>query len=149
MLDSKFSPLFMFDFREGGGWLIVENRRTSFMDVPLKCSFSEKATKIWKILPLVLTLLSKNIYFVKTGGRLFQILWPSHNVLTLFPTQFTSLTLPTTWNLFLAWPFMTFSVTFFSFQALNATYMHSVLECFISFYLQYISIGVIYNEILH
>ena len=49
----------------------------------LKFRFSEKATKIWKNLPLVLTLLSKNSCFVKTGGRFFQILWPSHNILTL------------------------------------------------------------------
>ena len=49
----------------------------------LKFSFSEKATKIWKNLPLVLTLLSKNNCFVKTGGRFFQILWPSHNIWTL------------------------------------------------------------------
>ena len=27
-------------------------------------------------------LLSENSYFVKTGGRFFHILWPSHNVLT-------------------------------------------------------------------
>ena len=39
--------------------------------------------KVEKNLPLVLTLLSKNSCFVKTGGRFFQILWPSHNVLTL------------------------------------------------------------------
>ena len=50
---------------------------------PVKFSFSEKATKNWKNLPFVLTLLSKNSCFVKTGGRFFQILWPSHNVLTL------------------------------------------------------------------
>ena len=49
----------------------------------LKSSFSEKATKVWKNLPLVLTLLSKNNCFVKTGRRFFQILWPSHNVWTL------------------------------------------------------------------
>ena len=49
----------------------------------LKSSFSEKVTKIWKNLPLVLMLLSKNNCFVKTGGRCFQILWPSHNVGTL------------------------------------------------------------------
>ena len=49
----------------------------------IKSSFSEKATKIWKNLPLVLTLMSKNNFFVKTGGRFFQILWPSHNVWTL------------------------------------------------------------------
>ena len=48
----------------------------------LKSSFSEKATKIRKNLPLVLTLLSKNSCFVKSGGRFFQILWPSHNVST-------------------------------------------------------------------
>ena len=40
----------------------------------VKFSFSEKAKKIWKNLPLVLTLLSKNSCFVKTGGRFFQIL---------------------------------------------------------------------------
>ena len=45
----------------------------------LKSSLSEKATKVLKKFTLVLTLLS----FVKTGGRFFQILWPSHNVLTL------------------------------------------------------------------
>ena len=45
-----------------------------------KSSFSEKVTKIWKNLPLILTLLSKNNCFVKPGGRFFQILWPSHNV---------------------------------------------------------------------
>ena len=49
----------------------------------VKFSFSEKATKNWKNLPFVLTLLSKNSCFVKTGGIFFQILWPSHNVLTL------------------------------------------------------------------
>ena len=38
-----------------------------------KSSFSEKATKIWKILPLALMLLSKNSCFVKMGGRFFQI----------------------------------------------------------------------------
>ena len=37
----------------------------------LKFSFSEKATKIWKNIPLVLTLLSKNRCFVKTSGRFF------------------------------------------------------------------------------
>ena len=35
----------------------------------LKFSFSEKATKIWNNLPLVLTLQSKNSCFVKTSGR--------------------------------------------------------------------------------
>ena len=49
----------------------------------LKFSFSEKATTFWKNLPLVLTLLSKDSCFVKTGGRFFQILWPSYNVWTL------------------------------------------------------------------
>ena len=38
-----------------------------------KLRFSEKAAKIWKNLPLVLTLLSKNSCFVKTVGRIFQI----------------------------------------------------------------------------
>ena len=51
----------------------------------LKFSFSEKATKIWKNLLLVLTLQSKNSCFVKTSVRFFPILWPSHNVLTLWP----------------------------------------------------------------
>ena len=41
----------------------------------IKSSFSEKVTNIWKNLPLVLTVLSKNNCFVKTGGRLFQILY--------------------------------------------------------------------------
>ena len=36
-----------------------------------------------KKLPHVLTLLSKNSCFVKTDGRLFQIMWPSLNVLNL------------------------------------------------------------------
>ena len=49
----------------------------------VKFSFSEKATKIWKNLQLVLTLLNQNNCFVKTSGRFFQILWPSYNVLTL------------------------------------------------------------------
>ena len=51
-----------------------------------KSSFSEKATKFSKKLPLVFTLLSKNSCFVRIGGRCFQILWPywsSHNILTL------------------------------------------------------------------
>ena len=51
----------------------------------VKFSFSEKAKKIEKNLLLVLTLLSKNSCFGKTSGRFFfLILWPSHNVLTLF-----------------------------------------------------------------
>ena len=41
------------------------------------------ATKNGKNLPLVLTLQSKYSCFVKTGGTFFQILWPSHNALTL------------------------------------------------------------------
>ena len=49
----------------------------------MKFSFSEKGTQIWKNLPLVLTLPSKNSCFVKTGERFFQILWPSHNIWTL------------------------------------------------------------------
>ena len=49
----------------------------------IKFRFSEKATKIWKNISLVLTLLSKNRCFVKTDGRFFPILWPSHNILTL------------------------------------------------------------------
>ena len=53
--------------------------------ISVKFSFSGKATKIWKNLPLVLT----PRYWVKTAvsskqvGDFFQILWPSHNVLTL------------------------------------------------------------------
>ena len=39
--------------------------------IPIKSSFSEKATKIWKNLPLVLTLVSRNSCFVKTDGRFF------------------------------------------------------------------------------
>ena len=57
----------------------------------IKFSFSEKATKTWKNLPFVLTLLSKTSCFVKKGGRsFFQILWPSHNVLTLTTAIFFS-----------------------------------------------------------
>ena len=59
--------------------------------VVLKFSFSEKATKIRKNLPLVLKLLSRNSCFVKTGGRFFQILWPSHNVLTVLKREETLL----------------------------------------------------------
>ena len=44
-----------------------------------KYSFSEKATKIGKNIPLVLTLQNKDSCFVKTGG----FLWPFHNILTL------------------------------------------------------------------
>ena len=40
--------------------------------IPLKFSFSEKDTKIWKNIPLVLTVLSKNKCFVKTGERFFK-----------------------------------------------------------------------------
>ena len=38
-----------------------------------------------------MTLLSKNSCFVKTSGSFFPILWPSHNVLTLYfrSTNFT------------------------------------------------------------
>ena len=39
----------------------------------LKFSLSEKATKIWKNIPLVLTLLSKKICFVITSERFFPI----------------------------------------------------------------------------
>ena len=54
-----------------------------------KCNISQSSgflrrpQKFEKNLLLVLTLLSKNSCFVKTGGRFFQILWPSYNVLTL------------------------------------------------------------------
>ena len=43
----------------------------------------KRPQKLKKNLPLALTLLSKNSCFVKTGGRFFQILWTSHNVLAL------------------------------------------------------------------
>ena len=50
-------------------WLCLQNNTsTSWRS---SSSFSEKATKIWKNLPLVLTLLSKNNGFVKTSGRFF------------------------------------------------------------------------------
>ena len=49
----------------------------------LKSSFSEKATKIWKNLPFVLTLMSKNNRFVKTGGRFFQIFSILFSILSL------------------------------------------------------------------
>ena len=45
----------------------------------LKFRFSEKATKIWKNLPVVLTCALN----FKKSGRFFQIVWPSHNILTL------------------------------------------------------------------
>ena len=48
----------------------------------VKSSFSEKATKIWKNLPLVLMLLSKTSVLSKQVGDFFQTLWP-HNVWTL------------------------------------------------------------------
>ena len=53
-----------------------------YKSLEIKFSFSEKTTKIWKNLPLVLIVLSKNC-FVKTGGKFFQIFWPSHNIWTL------------------------------------------------------------------
>ena len=52
-------------------------------DLTVKSSFSEKATKIWKKFALVLTVLSENNCFVKTGGRFFQFFLPSLNVWTL------------------------------------------------------------------
>ena len=55
------------------------NHENQFKSCSLKFSFSKKATN----LSLVLTLLSKNSCFVKKSGRFFQILWPSHNFLTL------------------------------------------------------------------
>ena len=69
-----------------GGALCME-----LMTPQVKFSFSEKATKFWKNLLLVLILLSKNSYFVKTGGRLFQTLLPCHNVWTLKAVAFPSL----------------------------------------------------------
>ena len=53
----------------------------------LKFSFSEKAIKLLKNLPLVLTLLSKTMFFFKTGGRFFHILWPFHNIWTLIKEE--------------------------------------------------------------
>ena len=50
---------------------------------PLMSRFSENPQKNQKNLPIVLMLLSKNSCIVKTGGNFYQILWPSHNVLTL------------------------------------------------------------------
>ena len=47
-----------------------------------KFRFSEKATQIWRNLPLVLMLLSKR---QKKVGDFFQILWPSHNIFTSQP----------------------------------------------------------------
>jgi hypothetical protein len=61
----------------------ILTRMNGLFVVFTQSSFSKKATKICKNLPLVLTLLIKNSCFIKTGGRFFQILWPSHNVLTL------------------------------------------------------------------
>ena len=56
-------------------WCLKFSRKTnennSTWGTIVKSSFSEKATKIWKNLPLILTLLSKN---VTTGGRFFFIL---------------------------------------------------------------------------
>ena len=62
-------------------WIINEILKK--IVVSFKFLFSEKATKIWKNLPLVLRLLSKYSCFVKTGLRFFQVFWPSHHVLTL------------------------------------------------------------------
>ena len=60
-----------------------ENPLLFITSILVKFRFSEKATKFEKNLPLVLTLLGENSCFVKTGGIFFQILWRSHNVLTL------------------------------------------------------------------
>ena len=49
----------------------------------VKFSFSEKATKNWKNLPLVWRYWVKTAVLSKQVGDFFQILWPSHNVLTL------------------------------------------------------------------
>ena len=62
-------------------WIINEILKK--IVVSFKFLFSEKATKIWKNLPLVLRLLSKYSCFVKTGLRFFQVFWPSHHVSTL------------------------------------------------------------------
>ena len=55
-----------------------------FQNTMVKFSFSEKVTKTWKNLPLVLKLLSITRCFVKTSGKFFPILWPSQNVFTLY-----------------------------------------------------------------
>ena len=47
------------------------NFRAFLHYIPVKSSFSEKTTKIWKILPLDLMLLSKNSCFFNTGGIFF------------------------------------------------------------------------------
>ena len=51
--------------------LVRWGKLTFRVDNSLNFCFHEKATKIWKNLPLVLTLLRKNSSFVKTSGRFF------------------------------------------------------------------------------
>ena len=58
---------FLFDMDEAINSVLVSSIKLDM----LKSSFSEKATKIWKNLPLGLTLLGKNRCFVKTGKRFF------------------------------------------------------------------------------
>ena len=59
---------------------IRQSWELSLLWLVLKSKFSEKATKIWKNLPLVLTFTQWKSNQV---GDFFQILWPSDNVLTL------------------------------------------------------------------
>ena len=65
--------------------LVINLEKVSFrQNHSLKSRFSEKSTKVGKNLTLVLTLLSENSCFVKKDGIFFfQIVRPSHNVLTL------------------------------------------------------------------
>ena len=55
------------DLCSGTEWELLDTLKGELV----KSSFSEKAVKIKKNLPTVLTLLSKNSCFVKTGGRFF------------------------------------------------------------------------------
>ena len=62
-----------------------DNSIAPFRPGHLKFRFSEKATKITKKSPIVLTLLSK---CQKNWEIFFQILWPSHDVLILKDLSF-------------------------------------------------------------
>ena len=53
------------------------------MEGRVKSSFSEKATKNWKKYLTCFDTTEWKQLFCQKGGRFFQILWPSHNVLTL------------------------------------------------------------------
>ena len=81
------SGTFTFQMRSSFASLILcqvyENPLLFITSILVKFRFSEKATKFEKNIPLLLTLLGENSCFVKTGGIFFQILWRSHNVLTL------------------------------------------------------------------